>query len=519
VRIRWEGDVFVWSSLALINREVTQRLAARPETSVALWTGLITVDPESEPEMRSMIPLLVPLDGPADVHVRHQWPFSSEPPPEGRWVVMQHWEFGSLPRAWLQPMREEIDEVWVASQFVWDTFVSSGVPRERVVVVPCGVDTQLFTDEGPDYPLPDKKGFTFLFVGGTIARKGVDLLLHAYHQAFRPDDDVALVIKELGGKSFYQGQSMADQIARIHREGSTADIVLIEDELTPDRLAALYRSVDCLVHPYRGEGFGLPIAEAMACGKPVIVPNYGACLDFCSPETAYLVPAQVIRDGKWDPSNLETVHHPFWCEVDIDALAAAMRYVYDNRDEAQAKGKLGQAIIRERFTWEIMADRVAERLQAVMARPARRLAQQIAPFHIEGRKGTAFVILPDWADPASSWQDALRQYLTTFGAADDVSLILYVPPDGPVSLEALEPMLMAVIASLGVAEDEIADLIVLPEPLERPDHSDLLAATEVYVPTGENLEPTHRQLAILYGRQVLGGQDPAAWRSAMAART
>ena len=36
-------------------------------------------------------------------------------------------------------------------------------------------------------------------------------------------------------------------------------------------MAALYAACDCLVHPYRGEGFGLPIAEAMACGLPVIV--------------------------------------------------------------------------------------------------------------------------------------------------------------------------------------------------------------------------------------------------------
>ena len=53
----------------------------------------------------------------------------------------------------------------------------------------------------------------------------------------------------------------------------------------------LYRSCDVLVHPYRGEGFGLPIAEAMASGLPVIVTGYGACLDFCDEDNALLVPA------------------------------------------------------------------------------------------------------------------------------------------------------------------------------------------------------------------------------------
>lgn len=515
MRIRWEGDVFRWTSLALINREVVSRLAARPEMQVSLFSTKATLNPFEIPEMAALMPLLVPLAAPADVHVRHQWPFRAEPPDEGRWVVMQHWEFGSIPRFWVQPMREEIDEIWVASQFVWDSFVSSGVPRDRVVVIPCGVDTALFTDEGPTYPLQTDKGFVFLFVGGTIARKGVDLLLDAYYRAFSAHDDVTLVIKDLGGKSFYRDQAAADQIAKIRQDGSRAEVILLEDELLPDQLAALYRRADCLSHPYRGEGFGLPIAEAMATGKPVIVPNYGACLDFCSPETAYMVPATVKAYPRNVGDDLETVHHPFWCEVDVDAMAAAMRHVYEHREEARAVGRRGQAVIRERFTWDIMAARIAERLDALMAKPARRMAQQLAPFHIDGRRRTAFVALPDWTDPASSWQEVLRQYLTAFRATDDVSLILYVPPDGPLSLEALGPQLLEVIGAVGIGEDEIADLIVLPEPLERPDHAELVAATEVFVPTGEALEAIHRQVAVLYGRRVLESTEPAAWQAAV----
>src|SRR4051812_35819491 len=54
---------------------------------------------------------------------------------------------------------------------------------------------------------------------------------------------------------------------------------------------SLYRSVHALVAPYRAEGFGLPILEALACATPVIVTSGGGSADFVTPDTAYLIEA------------------------------------------------------------------------------------------------------------------------------------------------------------------------------------------------------------------------------------
>jgi len=81
-------------------------------------------------------------------------------------------------------------------------------------------------------------------------------------------------------------------------------------------MAGLYNACDCLVHPYRGEGFGLPIAEATACGIPVIVPDKGTSRDPCSVDTAFFVHSEEVPFSEKKVGTLETVDFPWWLSVD-----------------------------------------------------------------------------------------------------------------------------------------------------------------------------------------------------------
>ncbi len=372
MRLVWQGSQEALHSFAIVNRHVSERLLRRGhELTLATPPEPAASRVELRPELRER--LNRPLSGPADVTIAHQWPPDWRPPPHGHWVVAQPWEFGSLPREWVGPLRDAVDEVWVPSAFVRAGFIHSGVPAEQVHVVPWGVSEAFLHPTGPPYALATAKAFKFLFVGGMIHRKGIDLLLHAYCQAFTARDDVCLVIKETGARSFYQGQTMHELLARLRESPDAPEIVLLSDDLGEDDLARLYRACDCLVQPYRGEGFCLPVLEAMACGLATVVTGFGPALDYGSAEATYFLPARVHRLKQAKVGEWETVEPPFLAEPDFDSLRHRLRHVFEEKAEAAARGRRAAEAVRETWTWDRTAAVIDARLARLRGRPIRRL--------------------------------------------------------------------------------------------------------------------------------------------------
>ncbi|MHB1415399.1 MAG: tetratricopeptide repeat protein, partial [Chloroflexota bacterium] len=307
-----------------------------------------------------------------DVHVRHQWPPNFTAPAEGHWVMVQPWEFGSLPKTWIANMVDRVDEVWAYTNFVRECYIDSGLPAGMVHVVPLGVDAQRFTPAAPARPLNTRKNFRFLFVGGTIWRKGIDVLLEAYLKAFTAKDDVCLVVKDMGGGSFYSGQTAGEWIKEITASPDAPEILYLDEDLPPSDLPGLYTACDCLAHPYRGEGFALPVAEAMACGLPVIVTDGGACHDFCDGTVAFMIPAQRLTLPEKRIGDLETVGYPFVYEPDVAETARLMRLAFENPEAGRGLGAAARKRVEERLTWRLAAERAVERMREISRRPIRR---------------------------------------------------------------------------------------------------------------------------------------------------
>ncbi|MEP6754023.1 MAG: hypothetical protein ABJA67_00865, partial [Chthonomonadales bacterium] len=208
LRVLWEGDQTLLSSLAHVNREICLRLLDCKDIELSFserkipWHTLTSTD---HPRFAHLFGRIgAPLSGPPDVIVRHRFPSDWSRPEHGKLVVMQPWEWSHLPGMdWIEGATNSADQVWANTRFVRNVYVRSGVPAEKVHLIPEGVRLDVFSPEGPKYPIPTTKRTRFLFVGGALQRKGADLLLNAYLRAFTASDDVSLIVKDMGTSTFY----------------------------------------------------------------------------------------------------------------------------------------------------------------------------------------------------------------------------------------------------------------------------------------------------------------------------
>jgi hypothetical protein len=198
---------------------------------------------------------------------------------------------------------------------------------------------------------------------------------------------VGLVIKDMGSQSFYRGQTAEARVAALQAQGYP--IEYIDRSLTGLEMARLYPACDCLVHPFRGEGFGLPAVEAMACGLPVIVTGAGPALDYASDETAFFIPAHRGSFSECRVGDMETIDRPWLSEPDPDALLALLRQVASDPAAARAKGARASRHIRENFTWARSADAVERRLLALVENACHASTKRNAEFHAKTQRNHA----------------------------------------------------------------------------------------------------------------------------------
>ena len=461
--VRWQGDHGLPTSLSIINDQVSARLRG-PVQRIA----------------RDGTAVDAPLPHTADVEVRHQWPPDLRPARSGRLAVIQPWEFGAIPRDWREPLVAEVDELWVPSDYVRDMYLAAGLDPARVVTIPNGVDLDVFTPDGPRRELPGPAAQTrFLFVGGLVWRKGPDVLLAGWREAFAGRDDVVLVIKDFGADGIYRDGNRT-AIREHAASGALPRIILIDDELSTEDLAALYRACDVLVTPYRGEGFAMPVLEAMACGLPAITTGGGPTDEFCPEAAGWRIPARRVEFPDERLETIVTHGRPWVLEPDHAGLVAHLRTAAvpaERRPRAQAAREAAQ-----RFSWDAIAARYQERIDALAARrPLRARADGVEPFPL-----TEEVALRVLATPAWHTEDRLGELLAEWTAATtrDTGACLYLLADPAVdgAPEALEARILTAAAAAGADIDGGADINVLMEPV-RPDRDVRLhAAVDVYVP-------------------------------------
>jgi len=307
------------------------------------------------------------LSGEPDVTIRNLYPPRVHDVNGNVNLINFFWEDSLVPDDWIAEFNRHLEAVLAPSLHVKRVMLDSGLTIP-IHVIGEGVDERCFRQKACVAGDRGNRPFTFLNVSSGFPRKGVDILLEAYFTEFAASENVQLVIKTFPNPH----NNVADQIAAWRsRVPKLPACVHIDSDITPEAVDQLYAEADCLVYPTRAEGFGLPIAEAMAHRVPVIVTGYSGHMDFCSEETALLVGYDLVPSG----SHL-AVPGARWAEPKVDEVRNRMRFVLGHRNSEEINRRVDAAHrnIRENFRWNRVAGRVQEIARTTVPKRAQRLA-------------------------------------------------------------------------------------------------------------------------------------------------
>ncbi len=279
------------------------------------------------------------------------------------------WETSKLHPLWVNACNM-VKEVWVPCQWNMEAFASSGV-KVPMLRVPHGIDPTLYDSVGSlaeSLLGPKTSTYNFYSVFQWNARKNPEGLLRAYFNAFRAEDDVRLILKTyIGGNvpAHEDARMIKEHVGHIKRDMQLPNypkLSLITETLSSEQMRALHMYADAYVALPHGEGWGLGFMEAGLAGNPVIGTGAGGNMDFMNADNSYPVAVMesfVAGMGSFNPWYLGD--QKWFTPSNIDA-ASLMRHVFENREEAKAKGLALKENITNNFNWDAVSSVMIKRL-------------------------------------------------------------------------------------------------------------------------------------------------------------
>jgi glycosyltransferase involved in cell wall biosynthesis len=225
-----------------------------------------------------------------------------------------------LPEVLLRRMDREFetcDHILVPSNVSRQSFAERGFEKKTIVVL-TGVDSEFFSPPAPS----EKPVFRVCYVGRVQMAKGVAYLLQAWKRLALPNAELVLV---------GEVRPAARSVLNSYADSS----VKFAGILSPQEVAKIYRESDLLAFPSVSEGLAEVMLEAMATGLPVVATDLSGAKDCLeNGKEGLIVPAR-----------------------DVDAMADAILWCYQHRDESRAMGKAARARIEREFTLEHYLER------------------------------------------------------------------------------------------------------------------------------------------------------------------
>ncbi len=261
------------------------------------------------------------------------------------------WEESGYPAQYVQEFNRKLDGISVMTEFVATILRQHGV---RCPIKVSGTNLEHFQSIEAQVPvIADLREFCFLHISSGFARKGIDVLLAAYGQAFTIHDPVSLIIKSFPGP-LNETKKWLKHFRAVYPE--FPHVIDLECDLTAAEIAGLYQISHAFVAPCRAEGFGLPMAEAMLRKVPVITTAWGGQTDFCTQQTAWLIDFQ-FNHAQTHLGIADSV----WAEPDVQHLSLLMRELRNApATRIEEKTHAALQLVSQRYTRKVVQEKLLE---------------------------------------------------------------------------------------------------------------------------------------------------------------
>jgi glycosyltransferase involved in cell wall biosynthesis len=259
--------------------------------------------------------------------------------PDHRTAAFTMWETDTLPPGSVRQLNR-CGLVLVPSAWGRRCFRANGV-RVPIEVVPLGYDPATFCPVSESPAVGRGRPTTTFGTAGALdeggLRKNVQRVIDLFQREFPTDPRVRLRVK------------ITPNSPRVETRGD-ARVEVLDTHLSPTELADWYRSLSVFVNASAGEGFGLHLLEAMACGVPLISSRFGGVGAFFDARSGYEV--------RWRPAVAQNaIYEGAWSDPDDGDIRSAMRQVYRDGETARLAG-VAAAERAKQFRWDDTARRL-----------------------------------------------------------------------------------------------------------------------------------------------------------------